>query len=266
MISIYMSAETAVYSLLLAAVFGACAGSFLYCVSWRILHAEPVTKGRSHCDSCGHKLGFSDLIPVASYFRSGGKCRYCGARLSVIHPVAEIIAAVFFVSILARYDLSFQSVEYLWLGCILMAASFADLEGRIIPDRFILAGIAGRIVCFFFEYENIWTVADALIGGAAVAGVLLVVVLIMENVLKKEAMGGGDIKLFFVTGLYLGWKGNFLCLILACLLGIVFGVIALASKKEDAPGFPFGPSIAMAAWIVMLFGNGIIGWYTGLFL
>ena len=67
-----------VYCCVLAALLGACMGSFLNCMAWRVVHGESVLRGRSHCDACGHVLGARDLVPVVSYLVSGGKCRYCG--------------------------------------------------------------------------------------------------------------------------------------------------------------------------------------------
>ena len=96
---------------------------------------------------------------------------------------------------------------------------------------------------------------------AAVAVVLLAVVLMMEKRMGREAMGGGDLKLLALTGLYLGWMGNLLCLLLACVLGICAG---LASGRRDAP-IPWGPSIAAAAWVTLLTGDRVLQWYLSLF-
>ena len=92
---------------------------------------------------------------------------------------------------------------------------------------------------------------------------LLLVVLLYEKVRKVEAMGGGDIKLLFVTGLFLGWKLNLLCLFAACVLGIAFGL--LAPKKDGAPLFPWGPAITAAALLTVMYGQGVLDWYMGLF-
>jgi leader peptidase (prepilin peptidase) / N-methyltransferase len=102
---------------------------------------------------------------------------------------------------------------------------------------------------------------DDLIGGVGIAALLLVIVLLFEKLRGIEAMGGGDIKLIFMTGIFLGWKANLLCLFIACIIGIVTG---LAVKSGDKT-FPWGPSIALAAVFCMLFGNELIDLYLGLF-
>ena len=81
-----------VYCCTVAALLGACTGSFLGCLAWRTVHGESVLRGRSHCDICGHTLGVRDLVPVFSYLLSGGKCRYCGAKLSARHVWGELIS------------------------------------------------------------------------------------------------------------------------------------------------------------------------------
>jgi leader peptidase (prepilin peptidase) / N-methyltransferase len=306
---LYESTFITVYSVVICFILGGCMGSFLNCMSWRIVHGEGLG-GRSHCDSCGHVLGALDLIPILSYIINKGKCRYCGVKLSRRHLVAEAISAIVFVSILLKFNISFQALKFMLFACILLAASFADLEGYIIPDRFIISGIVVYAGCLIYD-SSAWL--DGLAGGVIVAGGTLIVVLIFEKVKGVEAMGGGDIKLLFVTGLFLGLAANVLCLILACLIGIIFGLAESARSEEPqsqesdercgrsggaehalpelaeqlespaqctgcpegsspegdseemAPGaFPWGPSIAIAAWISMLCGSELANWYLSL--
>ena len=208
----------------MAALLGACMGSFLNCLTWRMLHGESVLHGRSHCDVCGHVLGVRDLVPVLSYVCSGGKCRYCGAKLSARHVWGELAGGAMFVSALLKYDISLQVLEAWLLACVLLACAFADLEGYIIPDRFLLFGTGVFIVFLVWEPEPLHRLIQGALGGLAVPGALLAVVLMMEKRMGREAMGGGDLKLLALTGLYLGWMGNLLCLLLAYVLGICAGL------------------------------------------
>ncbi|MBQ4427500.1 MAG: prepilin peptidase [Oscillospiraceae bacterium] len=255
-----------VYFLVISALLGACAGSFLNCFAWRIVHGESVMKGRSHCDECGHVLGVRDLIPIVSYLASGGKCRYCGAKLSKRHLGAEIVSALVFLSIAWKYGISLETLEFWLLGSALLACSFADLEAYLVPDRFIVFAIIVRAVFIAVSPEPLEALKTSLIGGFSVAAAVLLVVIVMEKVLKKDAMGGGDIKLIFVIGLYLGWERNLLCLMMSALFGVVAGMISLKKKNdEEAEAFPWGPSIACAAWVTALFGSEIISWYLQFF-
>ena len=175
-----------------------------------MLHGESVLHGRSHCDVCGHVLGVRDLVPVLSYVCSGGKCRYCGAKLSARHVWGELAGGAMFVSALLKYDISLQVLEVWLLACVLLACAFADLEGYIIPDRFLLFGAGVFIVFLMWEPEPLHRLIQGALGGLAVPGALLAVVLMMEKRMGREAMGGGDLKLLALTGLYLGWMGNLL--------------------------------------------------------
>ena len=242
-----------VYCCALAALLGACMGSFLNCMAWRVVHGESVLRGRSHCDACGHMLGARDLVPIVSYLASGGRCRYCGAKLSSRHVWGEVMGAAVFVSLLLHYDISLRLLEAWLLASILLACSFADLEGYIIPDRFLAAGLVLFIASLFFAPEPL---------GVALG--LLAVVTVLEKRMGREAMGGGDLKLLFVTGLFFGWKGNLLCLILACIFGIVFGLLAARRGGEQGAPIPWGPSIALGAWVTALAGEPFIRWYLSL--
>lgn len=149
----------------------------------------------------------------------------------------------------------------------------------MIPDRFILTGFLVRIAFVFLLPDWEHDLPDAALGGFAVGGGLLAVVLLYEKLRGVEAMGGGDVKLVFLTGLYLGWKRNLLCLLLACVIGIVFGLIAqlrrakpeaqdaprAENEPEDPKLFPWGPSICAAAIITLLWGGELIEAYLGLF-
>ena len=260
---LYTTPYITCYFVFLALLLGACMGSFLNCMAWRIVHNEPISKGRSHCDVCGHTLGIGDLIPVASYIAHRGRCRYCGAKLSAVHVIAEAVSAVLFAAVLLKFDISLQALEYMIFVCLLMACSFADLEGRIIPDRFIISGLLVRAAFFVILKDPAKIALDALIGGVGIAGLLLIVVLVFEKIKGIEAMGGGDIKLIFMTGIFLGWKANLLCLFIACIIGIIFGLVFKPADGEKT--FPWGPSIALAAVICMLFGNEAVDLYLGLF-
>ena len=261
---LHTSPPLAAYCCFVASLFGACMGSLLNCMAWRIVHGESVLRGRSHCDECGHVLAARDLVPVLSYLFSKGRCRYCGAKLSARHVWAELISAAVFVSLLLQYDISLQTLEAWLLASLLLACSFADLEGYIIPDRFIAAGIVLFIGSLFSAPFPLHRALDGALGGFAVVGVLLLLVHAMEKRLGREAMGGGDPKLLFVTGLFFGWKGNLFCLILACLIGIAWALLAARKSGESGRPIPWGPSIALGAWVTALVGERVINWYRSL--
>ena len=256
-----------IYCTVLAVLFGASMGSFLNCAAWRLVHGESVLRGRSHCDSCGHELHFIDLIPIFGYLLCRGRCRYCGVKLAKSHLVAELIAAAVYGSCFLRFGFSLQCLYLLILSSLMLIIAFTDLEGYIIPDRFILAGIVVVFLSLFLAADFTSALIKALLGAFPLALALLLVVVAVEKILNREAMGGGDIKLLFLTGLSLGWQLNLLCLFFACIFGIIFGVLAQRGKKEGEPSrlFPWGPAIALSWWCTILFGDSLLNLYLGFF-
>ena len=140
----------AAFLLGVAAVLGACLGSFVNCLAWRLANGESVLAGRSHCTSCGHVLGALDLVPVASWLALRGRCRHCGQRVSPRYVIVEALVAALFAAVVARYGLSVQTAAYLVLVCILMAVALVDLDTFIIPNGFVVAGCVLWLVSIWF--------------------------------------------------------------------------------------------------------------------
>jgi len=265
----YMDTSFIVLLCLMVFIFGLVMGSFLNCYAVRICHDEPISKGRSHCMSCGHVLGVKDLVPLFSYLSFKGKCRYCGVQLSKIYPISELSTAIVYLSILLTFGLTWKSLEMFLLATLVLAIAFADIEDYLVPDRFIIAGIIVRClyISLYFIFGYGWDVAkyeviQSLIGAFSISLLLFVVTIVMEKATGKEMMGGGDLKLFFMIGLYFDWQINLLTLLIACVLGIIGG---LRLNKKGVSLIPWGPFIGIAAWLTMLFGDLLITWYVGLF-
>ena len=251
----------AAYLLFLAFVCGACAGSFTNCAALRHVTGEKVSRGRSHCPQCGHTLGILDLFPIFSWVFLRGKCRYCGAPVSKRYPFTELICALLWLSSAAVCGLSVQTLEYCVLFTLLLAVALIDYDTMEIPDGLLLAGAALFAACLFFHDAPLARLKSGLLGGLALGGSLLVISLVMDKVLGRDSMGGGDIKLFALLGLYTGLGVGLLLVILSCFAGLLF---AFLSKAKDKP-FPFGPAIALAAWPALLVGPRFVNWYLSLF-
>lgn len=244
-----------IYFSILTFIIGLVFGSFLNCVASRYVNYVPIYKGRSKCGSCNTTLKFLDLIPVLSFLLSKGRCRYCGAKISIRYPLSELFCGVAYLLILYKFDLSIKTLVYIVLFSCLFVLSLVDFEIYEIPDTCIVISIIAWIILNIFEGN--WL--SGVIGGFVLAFVVFIISLIMEKVLRKESLGGGDIKLLFVTGLYLGLICNIFNLILACIIGIIF---ALGQKRDI---IPFGPSISIACMIILLYGSKLIDLYLGLF-
>ncbi len=129
-------------------------GSFLLCTADRVVHGKSFVRGRSVCDACGHTLAARDLIPVVSFCISRGKCRFCGAKLSLLYPVSELLGALSYALTVFAFGISLQTLEALIFISLLLAVSFADLEEYIIPDRFLLIGLIVRLGFLLFAFRD----------------------------------------------------------------------------------------------------------------
>ena len=244
----------------LAVVLGAVLGSFLHCAAWRTARGESFVAGRSRCPHCSHELGPLDLVPVLSWLLLRGRCRYCGARIPARYPAAELLFAAAALACLLRFGATAEAARNLaFLGCLLFL-SLTDLDAMIIPDGCLLFA-AGIWAVFVPLLGMSWR--DALRGIAAgllFGGAMLGISLLMDRILKKESLGGGDIKLLAVIGLYLGFTGTLFTLLFACVLGLLLAAL----KRGAGQAFPFGPAIAASAGLMLLFGEGLVQWYLGL--
>ena len=250
------------FFLVISFILGAVMGSALNCLAYRLAHNEKWEKGRSACPKCGHTLGILDLVPIFSYIFLGGKCRHCKSKISPRYLVTEVILAFAFALITLFLGFSYNTVSALVLAGCLLALSLVDLEVQIIPDRFIIVPIIVRLVVLFLN-GGFKGLIKGVIPAFIFGGALLVISLVMDKLLKKEAMGGGDIKLMFALGLYFDIPQCLLLLVIACILGFVLAFILKAKKGE---GFPFGPALSMAAFPVLLFGERLVAAYLNLFV
>ena len=244
-------------------ILGSVMGSAMTCLGDRLAEGKSWVKGRSECDVCHHELSGRDLIPVVSYLWNHGKCRYCGAKLSSKYVWTELLSGIVFILIFLKEGMIDATVIMQWgVCCALLALSVTDLDSYIIPDRFIVFLILWRIVFLVMDEMggtlNRQMIVDDLLGAFIPSVGVLILSLIMDHVLKKESMGGGDIKLLFALGLYTGLAGSVLLLIAACVIGLIF-VGALKQEK-----IPFGPSISLGWVFVILCGGPLITWYIGL--
>ena len=253
-------------------VIGLVFGSFINCMALRMVTHESFLKGRSHCAKCGHQLSIADLVPVFSYLFLKGKCRYCNAKISPRYMLVEMITGCAFFLIVFKYGISWMTLRNLIFVCILLGLSLVDFDTYEIPDGFIVLGIinwiaflpliTGRIGPEYLSsnVSFIPFVKDGILGGFIISGALLLLSMLFDKITGKESLGGGDIKLFFLVGLYLGLLESLFCLILACVLGIVFSLVVKNNR------IPFGPAISSATFLTLMIGDKVVEWYIHLFL
>ena len=251
-----------VYLTCLFAVLGLVMGSALNCLALRLAAGKKWSgKERSECPHCHHILTPGELIPLLSFLIQKGKCRHCGAKISPRYPITETVLAAAYAACFLQFGLSPRLISVLVFVSCLFCLSLVDLDTQIIPDRFILIPLATRIVELLVTegFQGL----SALIPGLIIGGGVLVLSLIMDKVLKKDTMGGGDIKLLALLGMFLSFPQCLLMVLAACVIGIVMASILM--KVDSETPFPFGPALAIAAWVTLMVGDGLINWYIGLF-
>ena len=244
------------------AVLGAVLGSFLDCAASRWAAGDPHPfQGRSRCGSCGHTLGARDLVPVFSFLLRRGRCRYCGARIPARCLVSELAGAAAFLCLGLRFGLSLELGQWFAFAALLLALSLTDWAARILPDKLLLLLAANRAAWFLILGHGAREALEAVIA-CAVPAALLALVLAMEKLMGREAMGGGDIKLLFALALYLSWAELLLTLLAGCLQGFVWAALT-GGRKGTA--VPFGPFLSAGALLTVCFGEPVLDWYFGLF-
>lgn len=239
---------------------GLLVGSFINVLIYRLPRGESIVSPPSRCPLCGKRLSWLDLVPVLSYLALGGKCRYCGGAISPRYPVVELLTASAFTFLWFRFGLTPVFVKYAFFTGLLIAAAFIDVAHYIIPDKLVLAGLAGAVVLGLGARDiGVWS---ALAGAGAAGGALLVLAL-----LSRGGMGGGDIKLAAVGGLHVGWPLSLEALFLAAFCGAVTGGILMAlGKKGRKDPVPFAPFLALGFFVTAVWGRALLTWYGNQFL
>lgn len=244
----FASPELTAYILVVTGIVGLVMGSFINCWAWRCTNGESVVSGRSHCTACGHDLGALDLIPVVSWLASGRKCRYCGEHVSARYPATEILCAAIFVAVVAVYGPTLEAVQLLAFSGVLLFLSLVDLDIRIIPNGCIVVALVVRMaylaVAVFQGWLDVGQVLYYLASAFGVGIGLLVIVLIADHVFGRESMGFGDLKLYFVAGLYFGWQQCLFLIVVSCLIGLVVAFLAPLPEDSEAEGHDDGTASA----------------------
>ena len=262
-----MSAEDAVFAAL-AGILGLVFGSFGPVVAHRIPRRESFVRGRSRCPACGQAIAARDNLPVLSFLVQRGRCRNCRAPISWRYPAMEIATAVLFVTAALRFGLSIEAVVYAALFWTLVVLAAIDLEHKLLPNRVVypafVVGWAGLALGAFLDGSP-ERLLDAGLGALTFGGLLFVVAFIYP-----AGMGGGDVKLAFVLGTFLGYVGGIgvtlVGMFLAFLLGGVIGVVVMVATGGNRKyQLPFGPFLASGTVIAIIAGIPLLNAYLGSF-
>jgi leader peptidase (prepilin peptidase)/N-methyltransferase len=233
---------------------GLCVGSFLNVVIYRLPLGASIVKPGSHCPMCGSPVRPYDNIPLVSWLVLMGLCRDCGSSISPRYFFVELLTGTLTWAVARVYGMDTSALLLMVFVWSLVAVTFIDLDHQIIPDEITLGGaVAGLAVSHFLPLGLYGSAVGLLVGG----GIFFLIAVVVPG-----GMGGGDIKLMAAIGAFTGWKLTLLTIILGSAFGAVVGLFMIAlfgrGRKDK---IPFGPFLAIAAVISVLWGDGIINAY-----
>lgn len=275
--------------IILSLALGLVAGSFLNVVAYRLPlmmqrawqaeaeGAAPPEQERfnlafpgSHCPHCNHAIPAWHNIPILSYLLLRGRCAYCKAGISPRYPVVEGLTALLSVIVAWSFGATWATPAALLLTWFLIALSLVDLDHKLLPDSMTLPLLWIGMLLTLIEIDGAAVFPEpdlrsSVIGAAAGYLSLWSVYQLFKLVTGKEGMGYGDFKLLAALGAWVGWQLLPLVIVLSAAVGSIVGVaLILTGQRSRQAEIPFGPYLAGAGWLALLFGRDIMSWYLGL--
>ena len=269
----------------LAAIFGLLIGSFLNVVIHRIpkmMQRESdnyvaVESGkvlvhtgrynlilpRSACPHCGHQITAVENIPVISYLFIGGKCSACKAPISIRYPLVEVLTGAISAFMVWHFGSGIIGLSAVVFSCFLIAMTFIDIDTQLLPDDLTLPLLWGGLLVNL--HGTFATIEHAVIGAAAGYLTLWSIYWLFKLLTGKDGMGYGDFKLLAALGAWMGWSMLPIIILLSSMVGALVGIwlIIFAKRHRNKP-IPFGPYLAAAGLIALLWGKEISTQYLGL--
>jgi leader peptidase (prepilin peptidase)/N-methyltransferase len=256
----------------LAFILGAAIGSFLNVCIYRLPHEESIIAPPSRCPKCNTRLRWRDLFPLFSQVLLGGRCRYCGQRISWRYFGVEFLTGSAFVIAVASTPDALSAAQALIIIAALIVVFFVDLDYYIIPDELpLVIAVVGLTIDFYHLYVTqqrpplsvpigAWVnvpIPNSLVGLVVSGGCLYGVAFLGRIVFKREAMGLGDVKLAAAVGANIGFGWQILSFfLLSIILGASVGVLLMLLKRKGGKDYiPFGPYLVIGAATTLLFGN-----------
>ncbi|MFC2018559.1 prepilin peptidase [Chloroflexota bacterium] len=244
--------------LVIFALLGSAIGSFLNVAIDRLPAGRSLAYPPSHCDRCQHRLMPGDLIPVFSYLRLHGRCRYCRAPIPRRVLWVELSSGVLFALTYWHYGLSLQFAIMALYSSLFILLGVIDLETKRILNRIVYPSILVVLLL------NIFLVRPGIFYGVAGATCGFIILLLLA-IISRGGMGWGDVKMAALIGLIVGFPLVFLALLMAAVIGgLVAGCLLLLKVKRRGEAIPFGPFLSLATMITLFWGSAILDWYRGL--
>jgi len=254
-------------------VLGLLVGSFLNVCIDRLPRDQSVVRPPSHCEACGHRLGLSDLIPILSYLRLRGRCRYCQTRVPAKMLWVELATGLIFAFlywwcvILKAEELGIVAFVILaFYACLFIVVFVIDLEHQLILNKVVYPALIVALLLSLVPQPWLtrWVVTTG-IANAAMAGAIGFALFFLIAVVSRGGMGWGDVKLVALIGLATGFPLVLFVIVLAAIIGTIVAVaLMIAGKRRFRETLPFGPFLAVATMITLVWGSDFLSWYIGL--
>lgn len=254
--------------LIMAIIIGLCVGSFLNVVIYRLPNKMNLATPHSHCPKCNVRIKWYDNIPIFSYVILGGKCRNCKERISFRYTIVEAMnACLWALCVLCFYDRNIYYMGMMFvLSSTLVCISFIDLEHMIIPDSLQIIVFVCAVFAIFFEWNDTNTWQSKVIGFTVLGGLFFILFYVFERLIKKEVIGGGDIKLIMSSSLLLGIGNGILSICIACVVAsLIIIIIKMSKGYGKGKEYPFAPYLCLGIIVSCFFGSEIIQAYMSLF-
>jgi len=254
-----------ILGIFLFALLGLAVGSFLNVCVDRLPQNKSIVFPPSHCEACQHRLAAKDLIPVFSYLRLRGRCRYCQVAIPRRLFWVELATGLIFALLYWHYDLSAQLGVMIFYACLFIIIFVIDLEQGLILNKVVYPSMVVALLLALVPEPGFSQLAAMRVANAAIGGAIGFAIFLVIAIVSRGGMGWGDVKLAALIGLATGYPLVFLAIIMGAILGgIVAVALVIAKKRKRRQTIPFGPFLALAAMITLLWGSNILHWYLSL--
>ena len=244
-------------------ILGLVFGSFFNVLALRIPVKESIINPSSHCDKCGHRLKWYELIPVISFIIQKGKCRNCQTKLSLLYPFSELALGLLFMVSFYTFGFSYEFIIAIILSSVMILVTVSDLMYMMIPDRFIFIPII-LILLIKLVFLGLKPFLLSVFSGFVCFTIMYLIMKFGEFIFKKECLGGADVKLMILSGVALEPFLSLLVIILASFVALPVSLLLLYKHKENI--IPFGPFLVIGILVIFflkLDTMSIVGFLLG---
>lgn len=239
-----------IFLIILFFIFGTIFGSFYNVVGYRLPKGESLIYPSSHCPKCNKKLTPIELVPIFSYIFLGGKCKKCKEKISLFYPIFEFLSGVLFSLSYISFGFTLKCLLSIVFISMLLIIIISDYQTMIIPDSVLIIFTFLILVIKFFMF-GIEELGICLLNGILSFIFMLLLKMFGDFLFKRESMGGGDIKLMFTFGVTFGFYMSLICVFMSAVIGLPISLIII--RKSNSHEVPYGPFLAIAAIIIMMF-------------